>query len=138
MKRRRPRGQIQSDINVTPLVDVVLVLLIIFMVVTPMITEGAPVELPRTAHHDSKANDGNDIIISVTRDSQVFLAANPVPLADLGRMIADERRRSPAKVVYLKGDLGAPYGALRQVMEEIHKASVEDLTLATDAIKPQR
>ena len=60
----------RSEINVTPLVDVCLVLLIIFMVVTPMIVSGVAVDLPKTAHHEKKADDGKDIIVSITADKQ--------------------------------------------------------------------
>jgi biopolymer transport protein ExbD/biopolymer transport protein TolR len=135
MSRPRPRNEIQADINVTPLVDVVLVLLIIFMVVTPMITEGAPVELPRTVHHDRKPDEGQDIIVSVTRESRVYLAANPIALEDIPRLIEEERRGAPGKLVYVKGDVQVPYGVLRQVMEALHKARIDDVTLATDARK---
>jgi biopolymer transport protein TolR len=133
MKRRRLRGEIQGDINVTPLVDVVLVLLIIFMVVTPLIAEGMPVELPRTEHHDRKAVDGRDLIVSVTRESQVYLDSNPVALADLTRLIEEARRLSAGKGVFVRGDAGASYGTLRQVMEAVHRAHVPDVVLGTAA-----
>jgi biopolymer transport protein TolR len=138
MTTRRPRGQVQADINVTPLVDVVLVLLIIFMVVTPMITDGPPVELPRTAHHDRKGqgDDGKDLTVAVTADSRVFLDANPVAVGELPRRIEEERRRAPGKLVSLKGDGRAPYSAMRAVMEAIHKASVEEVRLRTDQLEP--
>jgi biopolymer transport protein TolR len=130
-KRRRPVGQVQADINVTPLVDVVLVLLIIFMVVTPMITRGKEVELPQTVHHQKQADDGSLIPVSVTRAGEVYVASNPVAIDDLSRVIAEARRSAPGKGVYVRGDTGAPYGTLRAVMQALHEARLEQILLGT-------
>ncbi len=132
--KRRERGVVKADINVTPLVDVVLVLLIIFMVVTPMIVKGVAVELPKTANHSRKPDDGKDIIVSVTKDKDVFLMANRVTLENLPKMIGDEKRKFPEKTIYLKVDSRGTYGTARDVMEAIHKANIEDIMLATDDI----
>jgi len=138
--KTRTRGRIQADINVTPLVDVVLVLLIIFMVVTPMIAKGVAVDLPQTVNHNKKPDDGKDIIISVTKDrpAQVYFMANRIKKEDLTRMIEEERRRHPDKTVYVKGDSRANYGALREVMELIHKAKIDDVMLGTEDVKQKR
>ncbi len=80
--KKHIKGNLNADINVTPLVDVVLVLLIIFMVVTPMITSGVQVDLPRTANHFKKPDDGKDIIVSVTQNKTIFMTGRPVPLKD--------------------------------------------------------
>jgi biopolymer transport protein TolR len=133
--KRRKKGNIVADINVTPLVDVVLVLLIIFMVVTPMIARGVPVDLPKTMHHSKKPDDGKDIIISVTKDKLVYIKSNRVQLKDVPRIIEEERRRFPEKTVYLKGDSRTTYGAVRDVMEAIHKANIDDVMLGTDDVK---
>src|SRR6185369_10528696 len=83
------RPGVKADINVTPLVDVVLVLLIIFMVVTPMIASGIAVDLPRTANHSRKPDDGRDIIVSVTRDGRVYVGRQALPrVEDLGGVVA--------------------------------------------------
>src|ERR1041384_6771797 len=74
----RPPPDVKADINVTPLVDVVLVLLIIFMVVTPLIASGVAVDLPRTAHHARKPDDGKDIILSITREERAYIGRMPV------------------------------------------------------------
>jgi biopolymer transport protein TolR len=134
--KTRTKGRIQADINVTPLVDVVLVLLIIFMVVTPMITKGVQVDLPRTLHHDKKPDNGKDIIISVTKDKLVYLSGNRTQLSDIKRQIEEERRRFPEKTIYLKGDNHTTYGAVRSVMEAIHKANIDDIMLGTEDVKP--
>ena len=133
--KKRPKGQVKADINVTPLVDVVLVLLIIFMVVTPMITSGVQVNLPKTAHHGKKPDDGKDIIVSVTVNKDVYVSRKRVPLKEVSRAVEEEVRRFPEKGIYLKGDARAPYGAVRSVMEAVNKIGVEDIMLGTDEIK---
>jgi biopolymer transport protein ExbD/biopolymer transport protein TolR len=134
--KHEPTGQVKSDINVTPLVDVVLVLLIIFMVVTPIIAGGVRVELPRTAYHNRKADDGKDIIISVTADKRVFLAGRLLSgPTDLTRLIEDERRKHPEKTAFVKGDSRTPYGTVRAVMEAVKKGGLDDVQLGTDDIK---
>jgi biopolymer transport protein TolR len=127
----RRAHKVNADINVTPLVDVVLVLLIIFMVVTPMVAQGMPVELPRTTHHRRKADTGRDIIVSVTREGLVYVSANRVALEDVPRLIAEERQRTQ-KRVYLKGDSQASYAVVRDVMQAVRRARVTDVMLATD------
>jgi len=133
--KERKKSNVQADINVTPLVDVVLVLLIIFMVVTPMIAKGVPVDLPKTMHHGKKPDDGKDIIVSVTKDKLVYVAANKVQVKDIPKLIEEEKRRHPDKTVYVKGDARTTYGAVREVMESIHKANIDDVMLGTDDVK---
>lgn len=135
--KKREKGNVKADINVTPLVDVVLVLLIIFMVVTPMIVKGVAVDLPRTAHHNRKPDDGKDIIVSLTKDKDVYMMGNKVRMEDLTRTIEEEKRRFPEKTIFLKADSRVSYGAARQVMELINKAKVEDIMLATEEIKSE-
>jgi biopolymer transport protein ExbD len=133
--KERKKTAIQADINVTPLVDVVLVLLIIFMVVTPMIAGGIPVDLPKTMHHSKKPDDGKDIIVSVTKDKVVYMKSNRVAVKDIPRIVEEERRRFPEKTVYVKGDSRTTYGAVREVMEAVHKANIDDVMLGTDEVK---
>jgi biopolymer transport protein TolR len=133
--KTRKKSAIVGDINVTPLVDVVLVLLIIFMVVTPMIASGVAVDLPRTANHFKKPDDGKDIIISVTKEKAVYFMANATRKEDLTTKIKEERRKHPEKTVFVKGDARAPYGAVREVMELVHKADIEDVMLGTEDVK---
>ncbi len=131
--RPLPRPEVRADINVTPLVDVVLVLLIIFMVVTPLIASGVAVDLPRTTHHARKPDDGKDIIISVTLDKRMYVGATRAQsAAEVARAVVLERTRNPEKGVFIKGDARAPYGAVREVMEALHEADVQDIVLGTE------
>jgi len=136
--KTRKKSAIQGDINVTPLVDVVLVLLIIFMVVTPMIASGVQVDLPRTINHFKKPDDGKDIIISVTKEKTVYMMANAVKKDDIPRRVEEERRKHPEKTVFVKGDSRTSYGAVREVMELVHKAGIEDVMLGTEDVKQQQ
>ena len=129
----RVKPPIRAEINVTPLVDVVLVLLIIFMVVTPLIASGIAVDLPRTAHHARKPDDGKDIIVSITKEERVYIGRVPVPrLEDVGTAMTAERRKFPDKSVFLKGDSRAPYGVVRQVLAQLHDAKIDDVVLGTE------
>jgi biopolymer transport protein TolR len=135
-RKRRPPADVRADINVTPLVDVVLVLLIIFMVVTPMISQGMPVELPRTTHHEQKPDDGKDLLVSVDRTGRVYLRSNPVAVADVPRLVEEERRRAPGRKVYLLGDSQGGFGSVRGVMEAIRKGgTVDEVLLKTDELR---
>jgi biopolymer transport protein TolR len=134
------KHQIRADINVTPLCDVVLVLLIIFMVVTPLIASGVAVDLPRTANHAKKADDGKDLIISVTWDKHTYLGSKHIPqLDELARQVAASKRQSPEKTIFIKGDTRAPFGLVRDVIETLHKADVEDVILGTEelSVRPE-
>jgi biopolymer transport protein TolR len=134
--KRHPKGQVRAEINVTPLVDVVLVLLIIFMVVTPMIVRGVSVDLPITSHHDRKNDDNKDLIVSINADGDIYVNADKVALSKLGAAVQEERRRSPDKGVFVKADRRIHYGLARSAMEAIHQAGVEDVQLGTEEQKP--
>jgi len=131
-QRRAQHPALKADINVTPLVDVVLVLLIIFMVVTPMLSKGVNVDLPLTDHHDKRNDDNRDIIVAITQRGEVYLGRDAVGLDALGGAVAAERRRYPAKQIFLKGDTRIEYGIARRVMEAIHRAGVADIQLGTE------
>ena len=131
----RSAPDVKADINVTPLVDVVLVLLIIFMVVTPMIASGVAVDLPRTAHHSRKPDDGRDIIVSITYDDQVYVGTRKLSrLEDLGAAIRAEQRKFPDKTVFLKGDLRASFGTMRKALRALREAGVGDVVLGTEEL----
>jgi biopolymer transport protein TolR len=135
VSKRHAKGGVKADINVTPLVDVVLVLLIIFMVITPMIARGVAVELPVTVHHDTKNDDNRDMIVSVTASGDIYLDADKIALERLTTAVQEKRRRSPDKGIFLKADHRARYGTARATMEAIHHAGVEDIQIGTDENK---
>jgi biopolymer transport protein TolR len=131
-----PRPEVKADINVTPLVDVVLVLLIIFMVVTPLIASGVTVDLPRTVHHARKPDDGKDIIVAVTADKHFYVGS--VRMADAAAAagaVVEKKHRQPEKNVFVKADTRAPYGAVRALLEGLHEADVQDVILGTEAVE---
>ena len=135
--RRRPT--VKSDINVTPLVDVVLVLLIIFMVVTPLIASGVAVDLPRTQFHARTPDDGRDIVVSVTADGRLYVGTSRADgVAELARRVVSEKRRFPDKAVFVKGDAQAPYGPVRTLMEALHEANIDDVVLGTEEAARER
>jgi biopolymer transport protein TolR len=133
----RPKGQVRAEINVTPLVDVVLVLLIIFMVITPMIVRGVSVDLPVTSNHDRKNDDNKDLVVSINAGGYVYLNADKVSIEKLTASVQEERRRYPDKGVFLKADHRIRYGTARAAMEAIHRAGVEDVQIGTDEQKPR-
>jgi biopolymer transport protein TolR len=142
-------ASIRSDINVTPLVDVVLVLLIIFMVVTPMITRGMPVEQPKTQYHDKKNDSGEQIVVSVTCEggkmgaihwecgqSRIFVGSELANDDTLGDMVVKEMRKgSGNREVHVKADKKAAYGSVRHAMELINRAGVTSVALGSDELK---
>jgi biopolymer transport protein ExbD/biopolymer transport protein TolR len=130
--KRRPKGLVKADINVTPLVDVVLVLLIIFMVVTPMIARGVDVDLPVTRHHEKKNDDNRDIVVSIDRRGAIYVGADLTPPDGLAAAVQAQRRRYPSKGIYLKADRRLGYGQARRVLDAIHAAGVDDVQLGTE------
>jgi biopolymer transport protein ExbD/biopolymer transport protein TolR len=127
-----------ADINVTPMVDVMLVLLIIFMVITPMLTKGQQVDLVRTHHPITmQAADKEDaILIAVTRNGGVFLSPGNLRLnADqLPERVKDLLTNRMDKTVYIKSDARARYGVVEDVIDNIRAAGVDQIGLITELI----
>ena len=127
-----------SEINVTPLIDVLLVLLIIFMVVTPMLNHSVNVDLPKVTASTVMENASKEdaINVSVTRDGKTFLQADQVSIPDLGVKIADllAKKTNPGddKSVYLHADSRANYGKVMDTIDGVRVAGVSQLNLLTD------
>jgi biopolymer transport protein ExbD/biopolymer transport protein TolR len=133
------RGEVTSDINVTPMADVMLVLLIIFMVVTPMLQKGQSVELARTKNPiDMKEADRDDaVLITLTRDSKIYLGQDKVSIEALATKVNDLLASKLEKKVFVKCDLRAKYGDVVQVVDNIRNAGVDQVGLLTERIDDQ-
>jgi biopolymer transport protein ExbD len=133
------RGEVTSDINVTPMADVMLVLLIIFMVVTPMLQKGQSVELAKTRNPiDMKEADRDDsVIIAITRDGTFYLGPDKVDVDSIAAQVNDILASKLEKRVFVKSDLRAKYGDVVQVVDNIRNAGVDQVGLLTERIDDQ-
>ncbi len=125
----------KAEINITPLVDVVLVLLIIFMVVTPMLQRGKDVRLPQVKKPDAESKEGDPLILSVTQDKKIFLEQSMLDEAALAERLRAELAREPNRKILLKGDDRLTYGDVRRVMEIARKAGAKGISLGVQEIK---
>jgi biopolymer transport protein TolR len=126
------RQDMKSDINVTPLVDVCLVLLIIFMVVTPMLQKGKPVMLPQTERPDKKPESDKELLISVQADKTIFIDTRWYPPKDFEAKIKEIGERSSNKDVLVKADQRLTYGDVKNVMRMIKDGGFERVGLITE------
>jgi biopolymer transport protein ExbD len=131
------RGGVKSDINVTPLVDVVLVLLIIFMVVTPMLQRGKDVVLPKAKVIDKDPGSGDPLILSVTSDKRVWVDKDAYDPAGLEQRLRDEIIEQPTRPFLLKGDARVTVGDIRKVMAIARKAGARGVRIAVEQVKPE-
>jgi biopolymer transport protein ExbD/biopolymer transport protein TolR len=128
------KSGVRSDINITPLVDVVLVLLIIFMVVTPMLQRGKSVELPK-AKHAVAGQGAEPAFISVTRDGNVFVEQEKKPATQEDVMVAMRAAAEGGRRVMIKADTDAEYGKVRPVLDWASKAKLKGVSLAAEELK---
>ena len=127
------KGGVKSDINVTPLVDVMLVLLIIMMLVAPMLQKGVDVRLPQAANTVDKPETQDQTILSITADRRFYV--NSVQVADtelLNRVQSAVDQAGGDRIVLIKGDEDAPYSSIMQVMDELRRGGIEDVGLVVD------
>src|SRR5262245_3421908 len=122
-------GPALSDINVTPLVDVILVLLIIFMVTAPMMSRGIDVRLPKTSAGSDTTEDR--LVVTVDRDSTVYLNDKPVNLALLTERLKGEMQRTGTDFIFLRADQDVPYGRVMAVMDQIKQAGADKVGMVT-------
>jgi biopolymer transport protein TolR len=126
------KGGLKADINVTPLVDVMLVLLIIMMLVAPMLQKGVDVQLPQAANTTDKPDTQEQTVLHVTADSRYFVNGVPVDRRDLADRVATVLEEKKEKIVLIKGDEDAPYSSIMLVMDDLRKASIENVGLITE------
>ena len=134
-------GGLQSEINVTPMVDIMLVLLIIFMVVTPFLQQGITVSIPRDLNHpdeDSRIIREDSVVISIPKDEQYYLGKVPVSKTDLAdkvdRMLKAIKNEED-KIVYIKSGVNVSYGEVVNVINEVRKLGVDKIGLVADKKK---
>ena len=135
INKREEGKKINSNINVTPMVDVMLVLLIIFMVITPMLNNKVNVDLPKAdaAVVMEDANKEDAVVVAVTRDGRTFLGGDQVTLDDLGPKISAKLENKPGnKEVFMRADTRANYGKVMDAVDGIRSAGVSQLGLLTE------
>jgi biopolymer transport protein TolR len=126
-----------SEINVTPMVDVMLVLLIIMMVITPMLQHNISVDLAQTKNpRDMPAAEKTDAVeLAITRDGKFFLGSDPIAMADISSKIKDRLSTSSEKIVFVKSDSRAKYGLVTDAVDAIRAAGIENIGLETERIQ---
>jgi len=126
----RREGTTIAQINVTPLVDVMLVLLVIFMVTAPIIQQGVQVNLPQ-AKSNAIAGTETPLIVTVAKNGKIYLNDNAVSLAELGQKLRAIKKLQANKQVYLRADQDVRYGAVMKTIAEIKQAGIEKLGMVT-------
>jgi len=129
------KGGVKSDINVTPLVDVMLVLLIIMMLVAPLMQQGVPVKLPVASNYVDKPETNNQTVIAIAANKSVYLNAKFIPTDELGKKVEEVLKDKLEKIVLIKADQNVDYSAVMAAMDQLHQAGVEDIGLVTDQKK---
>ena len=134
-KRQMP-GPV-ADINVTPMADVMLVLLIIFMVITPMLQKGVSVDMAKAENPRQMpdADKEDAVVLAVTRDGKAFLGSDPVRLEDITTKVKDRISSKLDKTVYVKSDSRAKYGDVVSVVDNVRAAGVDSLGLLTEKLE---
>ncbi|HZJ55444.1 MAG TPA: biopolymer transporter ExbD [Myxococcaceae bacterium] len=123
---------VMADINVTPLVDVVLVLLIIFMVVTPMLQRGKDVKLPIATKQKDQAEAPDPVIVSITPDKRIWLEKDPVSDDQLKQALAGKIAAEPWKPILVKGDQSLTFGDVRRVLKDAQDAKAKSVKLGVE------
>ena len=129
------RGKTQtalSDINITPLVDVVLVLLLIFMVTAPVLQSGVQVAVPQTRTVNQLTEE--HLVVTINKDQNVFLQDKPVNIHDLPSVLA-ANSANQKKVVYVRADQAVPFGAFASVMDAVKQAGINNISIVTQPIE---
>jgi biopolymer transport protein TolR len=134
--RGRMRRRAMAEINVTPFVDVMLVLLIVFMVTAPLLTVGVPVDLPKTKA-PALGQDREPLSITVKRDGTIFLQKEPVPQAALVDKLKAIAANGYNQRIFVRGDDRANYGKVMEVMGLLASAGFTHIGLVTDVVKPK-
>jgi biopolymer transport protein TolR len=126
------RGEVVSEINVTPLVDIMLVLLIIMMLIAPLLQKGVDVNLPTAGNTADKPDTQQQIVLHVTADKRFYVNNKETPERDVVDRLKYALEEAKEKVVYLKADQDAPYASVMQMMDKMRDAQIENVGLITE------
>ncbi|MFQ5961344.1 MAG: biopolymer transporter ExbD [Candidatus Methylomirabilales bacterium] len=129
-------GGAMSEINVTPCVDVVLVLLIIFMITAPMMIRGIDVQVPRTETRNVRPEER--LVLTVTKNKTIYLDDQQITLGRLQKVLTGLQKRNPKAAVFLRADEKVPYGVVVQVMDVVKQAGIDQLGMVTEPLDPRK
>jgi biopolymer transport protein ExbD/biopolymer transport protein TolR len=122
-----------AEINITPLVDVVLVLLVIFMLTAPVLQSGIEVAIPKT--RTVKEITQQRMVVTIDRDQQVFLGDKPINIHELGQKLRQPGVDDARKVIYLRADERVPFGAFASVMDAVKQAGITNISIVTQPLE---
>ena len=130
---RNEGSKVSSNINVTPMVDVMLVLLIIFMVITPMLQNKVQVDMAKVDNPTNMpdADKEDAIVVAITRSGDVFLGQNHVALTELGGLVRDKLAGTPGRTIFVRADARAQFRAVEDAIDAVRTAGVDDVGLLT-------
>jgi biopolymer transport protein TolR len=129
------KGGVKSDINVTPLVDVMLVLLIIMMLVAPLLQQGVSVRLPTATNTTDHPETQGQTVIAIAPNKDLYLNAKPIRESELAMKVTEQLESQKEKVVLIKADEEVEYSAVMSVMDQLRQAGIEDIGLITASKK---
>ena len=129
------KGGVKSDINVTPLVDIMLVLLIIMMIVAPLLQKGVDVKLPTASNTTDKPETQEQTVVAVTADGRLHLNSREIAEQDLAQRVSEVLETKKERIVLIKADEDAAYGRVMAAMDALRKAQIEDMGLITEKRK---
>jgi biopolymer transport protein TolR len=126
------KGGMKADINVTPLVDVMLVLLIIMMVIAPMLQKGVDVKLPSAANTVEKPDTNGQVVVAIGKDKKIYLNTQPIKPADLAQKVSDALESQKDKIVLIKADEAVDYAVVMDTMDKLRSGGIENMGLITE------
>jgi biopolymer transport protein TolR len=130
------KGSLKADINVTPLVDVMLVLLIIMMLIAPMLQKGVPVNLPLAGNTTDKPDTQDQTVVSIDAQNQFWVNGIQYSKSDFASRVQTVLEDKKERIVLIKGDTDAKYSAIMEAMDDLRKAGIEDIGLITERKNP--